>query len=145
MGRYASALDDCNKGRGLDPDDSWSLYIRGLLYDDMGRFADAASDLRAYRAQNPDDNDVAYSLARAEYGLKDYATSLTDDTTYLKTYPDSAIALLLRARIYQQLGKADLARADATASLRQYRIDGNTDGAKDAQSLLDVLSGAVSH
>jgi hypothetical protein len=85
-------------------------------------------------------------LARAEYGLKNYAAALGEATIYLKAYPDSAAALLLRARTYQQLGKSDLARPDATSALRQYRIDGDTDGAKDAQSLLDALSGpTVSH
>lgn len=135
--KYDEARKDCSQVITYAPNEENAYFYRGRSAYMQGNAEAAITDLRKAVRIDADFTAAHYWLALAQYDGKHSADALSEIDAYLLKYPHDADALLLRAKINSNLGKADQAKADAQEALRQYKIANDDDGMKQAQAFID--------
>ena len=92
-----------NKILTSDPNDSYALYYRGMIYDTQKKYTDAINDYKKAIASNPDliiinyligvDYDMLEQYKNAISYYKSFTSTYKDDDDYLK-YAKSRITEL---------------------------------------------------
>lgn len=135
----AVALPACNAFINAKPDSASGYFLRGRAYMLQQNNASARPDFVKTFALDDQFFNAQYWISVIDLNDKKYAAALDDANVYLKHFPDDADTLLLRARAEFGLGDKTAAKNDALRALHQYQIDNDTDGAKNAQSLVDQI------
>ena len=137
--QYDAAHDSCSKTIAYAPGEENAYFYRGRSALEQKSYEPAIADLRKAVGIDSGFTGAHYWLGDAEYEAQKYGDALSEIDAYMLKYPHDPDALLLRARINQNLGKADQAKYDAQEALRQYKIDNDDDGMKQAQAFIDAL------
>jgi tetratricopeptide (TPR) repeat protein len=109
------------------------------LFD--GEFAAAITDLSKCLAKDSSVTICHFYRGLSYANLGEWAKGKLDYDAYLTAYPNDADALFDRATAEKNLGDTKDALADAKAALKQYKLNGRTSDATDAQTLLNSLHG----
>jgi tetratricopeptide (TPR) repeat protein len=114
------ALSDLTKAIQLDPSNPEPFYTRAMVYRRKSDFGKAIPDLDQYIALDPGnpkylaDGHVNRAIAYASLNKLDLA--LKDASKAIELAPGYYDAYMVRAYIFRQLKKDDLANADETAA-----------------------------
>ena len=120
MGNLDQAIADHSESIRIAPGWDKSYNDRGAIYFQKGDFARALDDISKVISFRPDNPRVADSYAiRAmlHQRMGEPAKGLPDADRAIELNPRSAMALYVRARIYEALGRSDDAAAGMRAAL----------------------------
>jgi clan AA aspartic protease (TIGR02281 family) len=113
IGAYNQAIADFDAGIKQDPDEAEFYVLRAEAYNAQGKFNDAISDFNRAINLNPM-NEMAYykrSWAKWMY-KKDYQSAIEDISMAITIDDEYAYYYLVRARLYQEIKKTNLAEED---------------------------------
>ena len=116
-GDKAGAIDAFGRALGIDPDDFWSLFHRGIAAFDLRRFQDARADFHACVALRPRAADCSYNLGLALGALDQPDRALDDLDRALKLDPSFAEAALQAGLVRYRLGQLDAAEVSLHRAL----------------------------
>jgi clan AA aspartic protease (TIGR02281 family) len=113
IGFYDKAISDFNAGIKLDPDDEDFYLSRAASFNAQAKFDDALNDVNKAIQLKPM-NVSGYSTRAWSKWMykKDYQGAIEDISMVITIDEENAHAYLVRARLYQQLNKQNLAQAD---------------------------------
>jgi tetratricopeptide (TPR) repeat protein len=117
-GEYAKAVEEFSKVVELQPQDTWSLGMRGECYRMLSRYEEAIADFSRSLELTPDS---AWDLAhRGEcYRVKeDYPKAIADLSRAIELNPEDAWALGSRADAYRLTDQYDQAIEDFSKAIR---------------------------
>lgn len=87
-GLYNNAMEDCNTLIKINPNDSGSYYMRGLLYEKMNKLEEGIADFSECLKINPDHYNAAYARGACQNkqgnflkAIEDYDLALAKDTS----------------------------------------------------------------
>ena len=93
-GQYMESLALLNKIITSEPNDSYALYYRGMIYDTQKKYNEAIADYKKAIASNPDltiinyligvDYDMLEQYKNAISYYKSFTTTYSEDDDYLK-------------------------------------------------------------
>jgi len=90
-----------------------SLSVRGKLYEKIGDYPRAIADFSTLIKMGDEDEDTLYGRAQCYVHLQQYDKAIADLTEALKVNRASRDFLLeARAKVYDKMGRKDLAQAD---------------------------------
>jgi membrane associated rhomboid family serine protease/Tfp pilus assembly protein PilF len=118
-GKNAEAITEFELALRDDSTNPVALENLGVAYLRSNRPADALTPLERAQSLNRDDATANYNLGLANVALNKYETAVFYLSQSLRIRPDYPMALVQRGYAYQQLGKADSARADYQGVLSQ--------------------------
>ncbi len=115
---WAGAISDYGQAirRGPTPD---LVLARGALQERLGKHADAAKGYRAALTPLGGALVVRLALIRVQRKLRRFPAALTQVNAILARAPIKTDYLLLRGEIYEEAGKAALAKKNRIAALKQ--------------------------
>lgn len=120
---YPQALEDLNKGAGLDPKNKNAYLNRSLVNLNLGRYDEAIADYTEYLKYDPLDPDIYYERGMLRRSTNRSAEAISDLNQAIKLKPDLGLAYLERARAYVLSGNAAAARDDyARAQLYKVQL-----------------------
>lgn len=131
------AIDDYNRAIDLDPNDSYALYNRGLLYLEGGQAHYAIEDFSQSLKLRPDNKDAYVNRGEAYLERYAYSNAVADFTKALKEDPRDERTLSLRAMAY--LGMSDVDRAEQDLG-RLRAVNPSSLGLLQGGAILDMLS-----
>ena len=112
LGKDALALRDYTGALQIDPEDSYALYNRAVIYEQQGNLPLAIEDFTASLDLRPD-NEEAYLLRGLAYLDSGRFREATDDFTQLHhSDPDNPYALANRGIAHAWLGNRKMAELD---------------------------------
>lgn len=106
------AIDDYNRAIELDPEDSYALYNRGLLYLEGDQTQFAIEDFTRSLALRPDNKEGYQNRSEAYLRRGAFADAIADLTRVLAVDPNDERALAARSRAYSFANDIDHARQD---------------------------------
>lgn len=110
IGQFEAAL-------AKQPHDAESTYQLGVAYDRVGRTAEGREKLNRALALRANYADPHYQLARIDFREKRYPAALAHLDVAAKLLPKQESVRLLRARVYQALGR----KAEADREFAEVR------------------------
>jgi clan AA aspartic protease (TIGR02281 family) len=113
IGFYDKAISDFNAGIKLDPDDEDFYLSRAASFNAQEKFDDAINDINKAIQLKPMNISGYSAKARSKWMYKkDYQGAIEDISMAITIDDENTHAYLVRARLYQQLNKQNLAQAD---------------------------------
>jgi tetratricopeptide (TPR) repeat protein len=112
------ALDDFDHALTMDPSDSYSQVDRSAVFYKEGKYQDAYDAACKAISIDPKNKSGFCNRGEASYKLGKYDDALADlnEAVQLENPMDKGEAYYFRSRVYEKLGKSDLAAADKKMS-----------------------------
>ncbi len=101
-----------SKAIEVSPGFAWRHFERGGVYMSMNQLDKALSDFQTGVKLEPDSQFGPIKLAKCYSKLRQYENAAKALSTLIRTHPEFAVAYAERAKVYDSLGKTELARAD---------------------------------
>jgi tetratricopeptide (TPR) repeat protein len=123
---WQAALPDMNEAISLAPNAGWRYKQRGKIYAAMHKYDLALSSFATAIKLQPKDDGCHRARASCYTKMQRYKEALTDFSEAIAICP-SAKTYRARAKVYEKLGKKDLAEKDIEMSERSGAKDSETD------------------
>lgn len=121
---YRGALDDYDVAVKLDPYNTQALYNRALLRTEVGDYDNAQEDLQNILKLEPDFSEALYQSAVINIELKQWYEAIDKLTSIIERHKYFAPAYMIRADVYDKIGKskkAYLDRMEVSKLEKEYR------------------------
>jgi tetratricopeptide (TPR) repeat protein len=117
-GEYAEAVQEFSRALELEPQNTWSLGMRGESYRMLSRYDEAIADFTRSIELNPQS---AWDLAHrgwCYWAKADYAKAISDLNRAIELNPEDSWALATRADAYRLTDKFDQAIEDFSKAIK---------------------------
>ena len=142
MKNYDAAKTDCAAALAAPNPDYMAKNVSGQLAQEASDWATMEARYTDILTGAPTDPWAHYQRAVAYVNEKKLGLALSDLNTYVAAVPANGDGYYLRAQVEALQGVRGAAKNDAKAAIAAYQKDNNTDGAKNAQDLLNQISSA---
>jgi len=111
MGKVEDAAESYLKTLEFEPDDINALYNLGIAFEELENHAQAIVQYRRCTELKPDFTDAWFALSCCHEALEEYEEALNAVNRALEQMPDSTDFLQLKAEVFYNLSRLDLAIA----------------------------------